>query len=299
MGRTSRQTSDIRAVAFMVMGGVVAMLLYYLLSSGHDYISPNLSATDSAGADALRQSQYYSRDKRLGSYYAYQERKVETFAFDPNTADSTALLRLGLAPYQVRGIYKYRAMGGEYHQKEDFARVPGLTLKEYRRLEPYIHISDDYKPAANFITRPAEAVQRDTTIYPKKLEKGSTVSLNTADTTQLKHIPGIGSYYARAIVRYRDQLGGYDSKSQLMEIGGFPEQALDYLEVDATKIRKIKINSATMDELRRHPYLLYYRAKRIVDYRRLYGRIRTLKQLLPTPEFTEKDIQRLEPYIEY
>ena len=31
-------------------------------------------------------------------------RKVERFPFDPNTADSTQLLRLGLQPWQVRNI---------------------------------------------------------------------------------------------------------------------------------------------------------------------------------------------------
>ena len=53
--------------------------------------------------------------------------KPATFFFDPNTADSTALLRLGLSPWQVRNIYKYRARGGRYHRPEDFSKLYGLT----------------------------------------------------------------------------------------------------------------------------------------------------------------------------
>lgn len=224
---------------------------------------------------------------------------METFAFDPNTADSTALLRLGLAPFQVRGIYKYRAMGGVYHQAADFARVPGLTLKDYHRLAPYITIGEDFKLAANIVERPTYMTPRDTTAYPKKLQTGQMVSINRADTNALKHVPGIGSYYARAVVRYRDQLGGFASKSQLMEIDGFPEQALNFISVDTTRLRHINVNRASFEELRHHPYLRYYRAKRIVDYRRIHGAIHTLRQLLPAPEFSEEIIHSLEPYVEY
>jgi len=297
MGRTPRQISDIRVVVFMAMAGVVALLLYFLLSSGHSLISGQ-TETESADEDTMTATKR-TEEHRGGYYYAQKERVVETFNFDPNTADSTALLRLGLAPYQVRGIYKYRAMGGVYHQREDFARVPGLTVKDYRRLAPHIVIGADYQLAANVVSRPQEVVRRDTAVYPQKLERGHTVNVNHADTSALKHIPGIGSYYARAIVRYREQLGGYASKQQLMEIGGFPEEALDFIAVDSAALRKIKINGATFEELRRHPYLRYYRAKRIVDYRRLYGRISSLRQLLSTPEFTEDDILRLEPYMQY
>ena len=69
---------------------------------------------------------------------------AERFAFDPNTADSTQLLRLGLKPWQVRSIYRYRAKGGVFSEPADFARVYGLTLKQYRELEPYIRIGRDY-----------------------------------------------------------------------------------------------------------------------------------------------------------
>lgn len=297
MGKSSRQTSDIRTIVFLIIGGIMAIVLYLLLSSSNGFTSKFVK-NEATTQDSV--SRYSNRkDQNIGGYYAYKEREVETFMFDPNTADSTALLRLGLAPFQVRGIYKYRAMGGVYHQAEDFARVPGLTVKDYKRLAPYIAIGEDFKLAANVISRPVNMTPRDTTAYPKKLQSGQMVSINRADTNALKHVPGIGSYYARAAIRYREQLGGFASKSQLMEIEGFPEQALDFISVDTTRLRHININRASLEELRRHPYLRYYRAKRIIDYRRIHGAIHTLRQLLPAPEFTEEIIHSLEPYVEY
>ena len=87
-------------------------------------------------------------DRREQGYYAVETKAPERFTFDPNTADSTQLLRLGLQPWQVRNIYRYRARGGVYQQPSDFARLYGLTAKQYRELLPYIRIGSDYRPAA-------------------------------------------------------------------------------------------------------------------------------------------------------
>ena len=92
-----------------------------------------------------------SHESADGQGYAVEEtnKGSKLFYFDPNTADSTQLLQLGLRPWQVRNIYKYRARGGVYQCKEDFAYVYGLTVKDYKRLEPYIRIGADYLPASS------------------------------------------------------------------------------------------------------------------------------------------------------
>ena len=248
---------------------------------------------------------------------------VETFPFDPNTADSTQLLRLGLQPWQVRNIYKYRAHGGIYRCKEDFARLYGLTVKDYRRLEPYIRISNDYLPASTLVegrrnvhderiagrqkdTTGGRAVsgQRDTShsytpLYPVKLKDTERVVLNTADTTQLKRVPGIGSYFARRIMRYGQQLGGYVSVDQLDEIEDFPEDAKKYFVIEQPVVRKVNVNQLTVQQLRRHPYINYFQAKEIVNYRRTKGPLYSLDELRLSRDFPPEAIRRLEPYVEF
>ena len=245
-------------------------------------------------------SNYYSNDRSSysnDSYGALPQRHIEEFPFDPNTADSVQLQRLGLQKWQIRNIYKYRARGGVYKKKEDFARLYGLTIKDYRRLEPYIQISDDYKPAATLVDdRPS---QRDTLRYPVKLNEGEFVVLNTADTTQLKKVPGIGSYYAKEIVRHGKWLGGYVSVNQLDEIDNFPSSAKKYFVISNPRPRRLAINRLTLQELRRHPYINYYQAKAIIDYRRLRGNIHSLQELRLSKDFPPEAIARLEPYIEY
>ena len=235
------------------------------------------------------------------------------FAFDPNTADSTELLRLGLQPWQVRSIYKYRAAGGVYSRKEDFARLYGLTKKQYEDLAPYIRISSDYQPAADYYgcerrgysggTTRTIRVESDTTRhygYPHKLSAAEHVNLNLADTNMLKRVPGIGSYWARRIISYRDRLGGFVSQSQLKEIDDeFPQAAIPYLKIALGDVHKLNVNTLTLGELKRHPYINYYQAKAIVDYRRLRGPIHSLNDLRLSKDFPPEEIKRLEPYVTF
>lgn len=249
-------------------------------------------------ADSIFGQKKNSRTKRPVQYYATESRKVERFPFDPNTADSTQLLRLGLQPWQVRNIYKYRANGGIYRQKEDFARLYGLTVKQYRELEPYIRISSDYLPASTLVgERPK--MERDTLRYPVKIQENEHVVLNTADTTQLKKVPGIGSYYASEIIRHGQRLGGYVSVDQLDEIENFPKEAKKYFAIADAHPKQLNINRLTLQQLRRHPYINFYQAKAITDYRRLHGDIKSLNELRLSKDFPDEVIRRLEPYIEY
>ena len=255
--------------------------------------NPQLTAADSI----FSQKKAYHANRPV-QYYATDSQKVERFPFDPNTADSTQLLRLGLQPWQVRNIYKYRAKGGIYRQKEDFARLYGLTVKQYRELEPYIRISNDYLPASTLVGK-RQPIERDTLRYPVKIQADEHVILNTADTTQLKKVPGIGSYYANEIIRHGLRLGGYVSIDQLDEIEDFPQASKQYFVIADAHPKRMNINRLTLQQLRRHPYVNFYMAKAITDYRRLHGDIKSLNELRLSKDFTDEAIHRLEPYIEY
>ena len=261
-------------------------------------MSSQLARTDSLTAD----SSIRKAAVRRGVQYIYNVETVrrKLSAFDPNTADSTLLLSLGLQPWQVRSIYRYRAKGGIYRQPSDFARLYGLTVKQYKELLPYIHISDEYKPAAEVYGR-TDAVRsgRDTLRYPVKLQPGQYVTLDDADTASLRKVPGIGRYYASRIVRYRNDLGGYVSVAQRSEIEGIPEAALSYFRVTGGAVRKLNLNRLTLNELKHHPYINFYQARRIIDYRRLKGPLHSIDDLRLLKDFSQRDIERLRPYVEF
>lgn len=250
----------------------------------------------------------YGRGERHGRtpivYRQTDEQPHERFVFDPNTADSTQLLSLGLQPWQVKNIYKFRSKGGVYRKKSDFARLYGLTAKQYRELEPYIRISPDYQPAATLFAKATDSASDPQSSSPRpaapaKLDEGETIDLNTADTAALKRVPGIGSYFARRIATYRQRLGGFVSTDQLDEIDDFPPSAKAFFTISAAPVQRLNINRLTINELKRHPYMNYYRARAIVDHRRLNGPIRDLSELSLLPEFPPEVIERLRPYVAY
>ena len=138
--------------------------------------------------------------------------------------------------------------------------------------------------------------------YPQKLKEGQTIEINSADTSSLKTIPGIGSAYASRIIKYRNSLGGFTSISQLKEVWGLDEELYEhvspYITIEKTA-RKLRINKLSMDELRKHPYIDYKQAKVIVDIRTRKGDIKSINRLALLDEFTEKDIKRLTPYLRF
>lgn len=287
------QKSDRRVVLTLLAVMVVALGIIFLTGGERD------GETASGDSLALRQNS----KKQSNTYYYVAPKKVERFAFDPNTADSTQLLRLGLQPWQVRNIYKYRAAGGIYREPKDFAKLYGLTVKQYRELEPYIHISSDYLPASTLVERKqaSQSVVRDSSQhhYPVKIRETEQLVLNTADTTSLKTIPGIGPYFARKIVQYGQRLGGYVSIDQLDEIEGFPQEAKHYLVINQPQTQKLNVNRMTLDELKRHPYINFFQAKAITDYRRLHGPLHSLNELRLSKDFPPEAIKRLLPYVAY
>jgi len=288
---------DRRILLVLLTVAVMALALMFFVGGRNDTpVGPQASKKPE-----LSEKSAISVDSAASApqYYAQPERPVERFMFDPNTADSTQLLRLGLQSWQVRNIYKYRAAGGVYRQKEDFAKLYGLTVKQYRELEPYIRISSDYQPASTVFKEKKTTYERDTLRYPQKISEGETIDLNASDTTVYRKVPGIGSYYARKIMDYGNKLGGYVSIDQLDEIANFPKEAKQYFTLPSGNVKKLRINHLSLNELKQHPYISHAQAKAITDYRRLYGDIHSLQELSLLPEFSNQAITRLEPYINY
>lgn len=138
--------------------------------------------------------------------------------------------------------------------------------------------------------------------YPKKLPRGSMVDANSADTTLLKQIPGIGSVYARRIVSYRESLGGFISAQQIEEIEGLPYGIASWFRVAQNAeqhVRRININRADFKTLVRHPYLSYEQTKYIANLRQRTGRIRGWEDLRGSGLFSEADVARLTTYFTF
>lgn len=228
----------------------------------------------------------------------YDRQGQVLFAFDPNTADSVELVQLGLRAWQVHNMLKYRRAGGRWKNADDFSRLYGLKEADFLRLKPYIRI----EPTKREIEREHRQHMHDS-IARKRIEKyaeGTVIDLNDADTNMLKHIPGVGSYYAYKICKYRERLGGFVSAHQISEIEGLPKEMERWFFVKKeSKIRKINVNKADFKELVRHPYLSYEQVKVIFSYRNKYGELKGWQDLELDEHFPAKIVLKLEPYFSF
>ena len=131
------------------------------------------------------------------------------------------------------------------------------------------------------------------------------VELNSADTTRLKQLRGIGSGYAKMIVAYREKLGGFYKTEQLLEVYKFPDETYQkikhQLKVDTTLIKKISVNTVTVKELKSHPYISYYQALSIVENRELQPQMRynCLYDMVVDEDLKEEDILKVAPYFSF
>ena len=148
--------------------------------------------------------------------------------------------------------------------------------------------------------------KRSTRTTSRKSDKtDEMVELNSADTTRLKQLRGIGSGYAKMIVAYREKLGGFYKTEQLLEVYKFPDETYQkikhQLKVDTTLIKKISVNTVTVKELKSHPYISYYQALSIVENRELQPQMRynCLYDMVVDEDLKEEDILRVAPYFSF
>lgn len=165
----------------------------------------------------------------------------------------------------------------------------------------YVRTKVIYRDTAFRRGKALDMGERDSVVahYQVKLKAGEHVVLNTADTTQLKMVPGIGSYFARKVVQYGERLGGYVSVDQLDEIENFPLDAKDYLVIENAQPHKLNVNTLSLNDLKKHPYINFYQARAITDYRRLHGPLKSLQDLRLSKDFPPEVIERLTPYVRF
>ncbi|MBC8109451.1 MAG: helix-hairpin-helix domain-containing protein, partial [Verrucomicrobia bacterium] len=223
--------------------------------------------------------------------------EVQLFAFDPNEVSIEEWQRLGMKKYLANRIIKYRSKGGKFRKKEDLKKIYGFPENLYTSLEPYIQIPDNQGfKKKEFVPREEKEKPR---FEKKEFNQVTTFDLNTADTTQLKRIKGIGTGFANRIIKYRENLGGFYEANQIREIYGLPPETADELLKYATiqtPAIKIDLNTVSQEELGRHPYFRRF-AKVIIAYRKQHGDYASSEDLKKIKIISAEDFEKMKLYL--
>ncbi len=229
-----------------------------------------------------RQAKYAYKYK---SHYKRKTYKTAPKRFDPNNYLEADWSALGLSLKQVAVVMNFTKRG--------------------------LYSNDDLKKI--FVIPPAlYELIKDSTFYPTKENKPYEVKLekqialkslllNTAVSTDLEQIKGIGPFYAKMILKYRDALGGFVDKNQLLEVYKMTPEVFTIIEnnciIDPSFCRKININTVTTLELQAHPYIDWSQANSIVKMREQKYFYRNVNELLESHLIDENTFLKLLPYL--
>ncbi|MBL1409112.1 ComEA family DNA-binding protein [Sphingobacterium faecale] len=226
--------------------------------------------------------------------------------FDPNGLSIEKWQKLGLSQNQAQVIKNYEAKGGRFFSKEDLARVYSISRSEYERLAPHVKIDQSKLTEArkgNFLAASdnRRKVEKSIPSVDRKKQMLDVMQADSADWVTLK---GIGPVFAKRIINYKNALGGFNSVDQISEVYGLPPETYArikdqlYLSSDS-KIKTIDINTCSIDELSKHPYISKKQAQWIVNYRTQHGVYTDLSSLEGIALLDQDFLRKIEPYLKF
>ena len=291
--------SERNAIAILIVVILFAFLLpMYMRSLQEPEVHNNESFTKEIDEFLTKAERVAAADQREFDFKQPDKSaaidRIKPFPFDPNLLDEQGWTKLGFTQRQASGIIKFRKKGGKFKKKEDVKKLYAIDEDIYALLEPFIEIEEARKEVVFAVTDNSKNKPKgEYTLY--------RAEINGADSAGLVKVRGIGPAFAKRIIRHRDKLGGYSDIGQLQEVFGMDSarfiQIEQYLYIDQELIKKINVNTASLDELRSHPYIDYYIAKSIVDKRIQKGAFNDLKELKEISLIYESLFIKLSPYL--
>lgn len=250
------------------------------------------SVPETAGHD---HSKYYQYDQRQ-QQKAEHQKSFQLFYFDPNTLSGENWEKLGISRKTANTIRNYLAKGGRFRNTEDLSNIYGMREEDYKRIAPYVRIAQgDHKKNGTGLKTTSQG------LTSSKRQVYQPIDINTADTAAFITLPGIGSKLASRIISFREKLGGFYSVHQVSETFGLADSTFQkissYLKLEDRSVRKININTATVDEMKNHPYLRYKVAQAIATYRHAHGPFQKIADLKKLMVITDEQLIKASPYL--
>ncbi len=256
-----------------------------------------------ADADSMSAKKYYRKsfdENNYANYYEpseknyYTKSKGEVFYFDPNSASVSDWKRLGVKEKTAETIQKYLSKGGHFYKPEDISKIWGLHKDDIERLLPYVRIESMKKE----YTKNEYSNFKSNDAYKPSPK---IIDINTADTSALIALPGIGSKLAQRIIAFRDKLGGFYDVDQVKETYGLPDSTFQKIRsrliLTNDAVKKININTATIDEMKLHPYIRYNLGNAFIQYRMQHGNYSSVSDIKKIMIITDDIFNKVSPYL--
>ena len=223
-------------------------------------------------------SNYYSKKKKY---------KAPDSRFNPNTYSLSDWKNLGLSEKQSLVVLKFTSRG--IYSEQDLKRIFVIPDILFELIRDSVIYPERFQNSPN-----QESLK-------KQAKQITLINLNTADTTEFMKIYGVGAFYAKQIIRFREKLGGFFKKEQLLEVWKMTPEAYekikDHVFISEKDVKRININSVTIEELKVHPYLKWNQANSIVKMRIQRNGFKNIEELKESVLIDSETYEKLFPYL--
>ena len=223
-------------------------------------------------------SNYYSKKKKY---------KAPDSKFNPNTYTLSDWKNLGLSEKQSLVVLKFTSRG--IYSEQDLKRIFVIPDILFELIRDSVIYPERFQNSPNQES------------FKKQAKQIILINLNTADTTEFMKIYGVGAFYAKQIIRFREKLGGFFKKEQLLEVWKMTPEAYekikDHVFISEKDVKRININSVTIEELKVHPYLKWNQANSIVKMRIQRNGFKNIEELKESVLIDSETYEKLFPYL--
>ncbi|MCV6631442.1 MAG: helix-hairpin-helix domain-containing protein [Flavobacteriaceae bacterium] len=225
---------------------------------------------------------------------AKEDKKKTLKPFSSNSLTDYRAYILGLPPEVVDRYNRYKEANEWVDTKEKFLQATGISDTAYHKIAPWLI----YPDKSNWYRPKTSAKKRD--IRPVKNKV--IIGLNAATADQLKSVRGIGAVLSVRIIAFREKLGGFVVKEQLLDVYGLEKEVVqrvwERFPLKAPVVpKKISINDCSLEELQATGCVSWKEARLIIAYRENNGKIWSFEELKGIEGFAVGKIERIQLYL--
>ena len=274
-----------RGVVALIVVAVIIVFIPRFAQLFNSEVELDVSTED---VKAFEKAKKNFQNKKRNYYTKYEKKKrfsVPPKKFNPNEYSAEDWMNLGLSKKQVAVLLKFTKNG--IRSNEDLKRIFVISDELYALIKDSTYYPE--RPKTEYTPKVVEEMK------VKKLE------INAASIEDLENLKGIGPFFAKQLIKYRDRLGGFASKEQILEVWKMTIETYDKLipqrEIDKSKIRKLKINELTPEELKNHPYLNWNQVNSIIKMRMQRGKFNAIDEIQESKLIDAETFEKLIPYL--